>query len=223
MAASSILSNFSDRPLLELRDSGLQFISTQFSNLYSTSAHQIKQTAQRFDGVTINVITQDETVRTGTKRRIAGFEALTGAKVNLTGVPFQNLHNILQKDWSSSASKYDMATILPSSLIDFIDAGFVEDLTARVESDAAIQWEDIAPIFRNFSATYKGRIYSIPLDGDFHMVYYRTDLLKQAGLTPPTNWDEYLAIAKQFHGKDLNKLRGSLQACAPLLKSTCQL
>ncbi len=36
------------------------------------------------------------------------------------------------------------------------------------------------------------------------MVYYRTDLLKQAGLTPPTNWDEYLAIAKQFHGKDLN-------------------
>lgn len=52
-----------------------------------------------------------------------------------------------------------------------------------------------APIFRNFSATYKGRIYSIPLDGDFHMVYYRSDLLKQAGLTPPTNWDEYLAIA----------------------------
>ncbi|MEH2259570.1 extracellular solute-binding protein [Nostoc sp.] len=36
------------------------------------------------------------------------------------------------------------------------------------------------------------------------MVYYRTDLLKQAGLTPPTNWDEYLAIAKRFHGKDLN-------------------
>ncbi|MEH1963792.1 MAG: hypothetical protein V7L05_28940, partial [Nostoc sp.] len=51
---------------------------------------------------------------TCTKRRIAGFEALTGAKVNLTGVPFQNLYNILQKNWSSSASKYDMAIILPS-------------------------------------------------------------------------------------------------------------
>ncbi|MDZ7952407.1 hypothetical protein [Nostoc sp. DedQUE09] len=25
-----------------------------------------------------------------------------------------------------------------------------------------------------------------------------------AGLTPPTNWNEYVAIAKQFHGKDLN-------------------
>jgi multiple sugar transport system substrate-binding protein len=90
-----------------------------------------------------------------------------------------------------------MAIVLPSWLIDFIDAEFVEDLTARVKSDAAIHWEDIAPIFRNFSATYKGRIYSIPLDGDYHMVYYRTDLLKQAGLTPPTTWDEYLAIAPQ--------------------------
>ncbi|MBD2776468.1 hypothetical protein [Iningainema tapete] len=69
--------------------------------------------AQHFDGVTINVITQDETVHTGTKKWIAGFEALTGAKVNLTGVPFKNLYNILQKNWSSSASKYDMAIVLP--------------------------------------------------------------------------------------------------------------
>ncbi len=189
---------------LSLGIPGCSFSSPNSPTVSSPRPTQIKQTAQRFDGVTINVITQDETVRTGTKRRIAGFEALTGAKVNLTGVPFQNLYNILQKNWSSSASKYDMAIILPSWQIDFIDAGFVEDLTARVKSDAAIQWEDIAPIFRNFNATYKGRIYSIPLDGDFHMVYYRTDLLKQAGLTPPTNWDEYLVIAKRFHGKDLN-------------------
>ncbi|MBD2744552.1 extracellular solute-binding protein [Coleofasciculus sp. FACHB-1120] len=176
---------------------GCNFSSPSSQISVAPQPTQNKQTAQRFDGVTINIITQDETVRTGTKRRIAGFEALTGAKVNLTGVTFQNLHNILQKDWSSSASKYDMAIILPSWQIDFIDAGFVEDLTARVKSDAAIQWEDIAPILRNFSATYKGRIYSIPLDEDFHRVYYRSDLLKQAGLTPPTNWDEYLAIAKQ--------------------------
>jgi multiple sugar transport system substrate-binding protein len=157
---------------LSLGVPGCSLVSPNSQISVAPQPTQIKQTAQRFDGVTINVITQDETVRTGTKRRIAGFETLTGAKVNLTGVPFQNLYNTLQKDWSSSASKYDMAVILPSWQIDFIDAGFVEDLTARVKSDAAIQWEDIAPIFRNFSATYKGRIYSIPLDGDFHMVYY---------------------------------------------------
>jgi multiple sugar transport system substrate-binding protein len=44
----------------------------------------------------------------------------------------------------------------------------------------------------------------VPLDGDFQMVYYRTDLLKQANLAPPKTWDDYLAIAKQFQGKDLS-------------------
>ncbi|MEG3895406.1 MULTISPECIES: extracellular solute-binding protein [unclassified Microcoleus] len=177
------------------------------NNAQTASSPQPTQSnlsSQRFDGVTINVITHDEAIHTGTERHIAGFEALTGAKVNLTPVPFKNLYDILQKNWSGNNSKYDMAVILPQWLIDLIDAGYLEDLTARVKSDAALKWEDIAPIFRNVSATYKGRTYSIPLDGDFHMVYYRSDLLKEAGLTPPETWDEYLAYAKRFHGKDLN-------------------
>ncbi|MEH1785859.1 extracellular solute-binding protein [Nostoc sp.] len=170
----------------------------------SPQPSQNNSTAQRFDGVTINVITHDEAIYTGTKRHIAEFEALTGAKVNLTGIPFKNLYTTLQNNWSGKNSKYDMAVILPQWLIDFIDAGYLEDLTARVKTDTALRWEDIAPVFRNVSATYKGRIYSIPLDGDFHMVYYRTDLLKEAGLTPPETWEQYLALAKRFHGKDLN-------------------
>jgi multiple sugar transport system substrate-binding protein len=161
-------------------------------------------TPQRFDGVTINVITHDGAQKTATKRHIAGFEALTGAKVNLMSVAFKDLYNILQKNWSGKNSNYDIAIVLPQWLIDFINAGYLEDLSDRKKSDVALQWEDIAPLFRNFGATYKGRTYAIPLDGDFHMIYYRTDLLKEAELTPPGTWDEYLAIAKKFHGKDLN-------------------
>lgn len=170
----------------------------------SPAASQAAASPQRFDGVTISVITHDAAVHTGVERNIAGFEALTGAKVKLTGVPVRDFYQILQTNWSSTTSEYDAAVILPQWLIDFITAGYLEDLTARVKADAALQWNDITPIFRNVSATYKKRIYSIPLDGDFHMVYYRSDLLKQAGLTPPQTWEDYLAIAKQFHGKDLN-------------------
>ena len=67
-----------------------------------------------------------------------------------------------------------------------------------------MKWDDIGPFFRDFSATYQGSVYTIPLDGDFHMVYYRTDILGDAGVEPPKTWDEYLAIAEQFHGQDLN-------------------
>ena len=35
------------------------------------------------------------------------------------------------------------------------------------------------------------------------MVYYRSDLID----TPPTTWDEYLTVAAEFHGQDLNERR----------------
>ena len=60
------------------------------------------------------------------------------------------------------------------------------------------------PFFRNFSATYGGKTYLVPLDGDFHMLYYRTDVLDKAGLKPPKTWDEYLEVAKALNGKDFN-------------------
>jgi len=47
------------------------------------------------------------------------------------------------------------------------NAGYLEDLTPYVGADEAIQWDDIAPFFRDFSAMYSGKIFLIPLDGDF--------------------------------------------------------
>jgi multiple sugar transport system substrate-binding protein len=169
-----------------------------------TTSQPTPSPAQRFDGVTLNLAILQDLMKPTINQRIAGFEALTGAKVNITNIPFPDLYDNLQKNWSGQASKYDMALILPRWSIDLINAGYLEDLTARVKSDAALQWDDVAPFFRNFSTNYQGRTYTIPLDGDFHMVYYRTDLLKAAGLTPPATWDDYLAVAKRFHGKDLN-------------------
>ena len=171
---------------------------TQTTSIATTSP------PQRFDGVTLNWALLQDLIKPTIKQRIARFEALTGAKVNITNISFPDLYDNLQKNWSGTALKYDLAVILPRWSIDLIKQGYLEDLTARVQSDAALQWDDVAPFFRNFSTNYQGRTYAIPLDGDFHMVYYRTDLLKAAGLTPPATWDEYLAVAKRFHGKDLN-------------------
>src|SRR5690606_39704823 len=55
-----------------------------------------------------------------------------------------------------------------------------------------------------YIATYNDSIYVIPLDGDFHMIYYRTDLFEEAGLEAPRTWEDYLAAAAQFNGQDLN-------------------
>jgi multiple sugar transport system substrate-binding protein len=89
-------------------------------------------------------------------------------------------------------------------MVDYVEPGYLEPLTDRVANNAELQWEDIAPFFRDFSASYKGEIYTIPLDGDFQMVYYRTDVLEELGMEPPQTWEDYLAIAEAAHGMDMN-------------------
>ena len=84
------------------------------------------------------------------------------------------------------------------------NGGYLEDLSPRIAKDRAIEWDQIAPFFRNFSAIYNGKTYLVPLDGDFHMLYYRTDVFQKAGLKPPETWDEYLADAKALNGQDFN-------------------
>jgi multiple sugar transport system substrate-binding protein len=161
--------------------------------------------AKPFEGVEINLLTfTGPQIAEPLQRRSPDFEALTGAKINLVVVPFNQLYQQILTDMASGTNDFDAFVFAPQWMVDYIIPGYLEDLTEHVAADADIEWNDIAPFFRDFSATYNGRVYTIPLDGDYHMGYYRTDLLEEAGLEPPRTWDDYLAIARFFHGKDLN-------------------
>ena len=159
----------------------------------------------QFAGVTLNVLTfTGPQIAEPLQRRAPDFEALTGAKVNVVTVPFSDLFQKILTDAATGTNSFDAWVFAPQWLADFVPAGIMEDLTDRVASDPELQWDDIGPFFRDFSATFGGKIRTIPLDGDFHIVYFRTDLLAQEGLNPPETWDDYLNIAKTFNGKDLN-------------------
>jgi multiple sugar transport system substrate-binding protein len=159
----------------------------------------------QFEGVEVNVITfTGPQIAEPLQRRAPEFQKLTGAKINVITVPFADLYQKILTDFTTGTNSYHVIVFAPQWMADYVEPGYLEDLTPRIEADPALQWEDIAPFFRNFSATYGGKIYTIPLDGDFQMVYYRTDLLEAEGLKPPETWEDYLAIAQHFHGKDLN-------------------
>ena len=161
--------------------------------------------AKPFEGVEVNVLTfTGPQIAEPLQRRGPDFTALTGAKINVSTVPFNELYQKLLTDMATGTNSFDAFVFAPQWMVDYIVPGYLEDLTPRIEADEAIEWEDVAPFFRDFSASYEGSIYTIPLDGDFHMGYYRTDLLEEAGLEPPKTWDEYLEVAKTFHGQDLN-------------------
>ena len=158
-----------------------------------------------FEGVTVNVVTfTGPQIAEPLQRRAPDFNEMTGATVNVTTVPFSDLYTKLLTDWATGTNSIDAAVFAPQWMSDYIAGGYLEDLTDRVAADAALEVDDIAPFFRDFSQQYQGRTYMLTLDGDFHMMYYRTDVLEEAGIEPPKTWDDYLAAAKALHGKDMN-------------------
>jgi multiple sugar transport system substrate-binding protein len=160
---------------------------------------------KKYDGVTVNIVTfTGPQIAEPLQRRAPDFQKLTGATVNVITVPFSDLYQKVLTDFATGTNSYDAAVFAPQWMVDYIEPGYLEDLTAKVKADTALKWDDIGTFFRDFSATYSGKVYTIPLDGDFQMVYYRSDLLKEAGISAPKTWDDYLAIAKAFQGKDLD-------------------
>ena len=157
--------------------------------------------AKPFEGVEVNILTfTGPQIAEPLQRRGPDFEAMTGAKINVITVPFSDLYQKILTDAATGTNSFDAWVFAPQWMVDYVVPGYVEDLTDRIANDPDIAWDDIAPFFRDFSASYADKIYTIPLDGDFHMGYYRSDLID----TPPKTWEEYLEVAKTFHGQDLN-------------------
>lgn len=159
---------------------------------------------KEFDGVTVNLITQSGAIQEPLQRRAPDFQELTGAQINVIAVPFSDLYQRVLTDWASGTNSVDAAVFAPQWMVDYIAGGYLEDLTARVEADPAIEQDDVGAFFRDFSERYDGKIYMKTFDGDFHMLYYRKDLLEEAGLEVPRTWDEYLEVAAALHGQDMN-------------------
>jgi len=159
---------------------------------------------KKFAGVTVNAITfSGPQIAEPMQRRGKEFSEMTGATINVVTVPFADLYQKILNDFATGTNSFDVIVFAPQWMVDYIEPGYLEDLTDRVKADPDLQWDDIGLFFRDFSATYNGRIYTIPLDGDFQMVYYRTDIAKELGLQPPQTWDDYIAFAKAVSEKKL--------------------
>lgn len=138
------------------------------------------------------------------QRRGVEFTAKTGIPVNVTVVPFSDLYQKILTDLATGTNAFDVYVFAPQWMVDYVEPGYLEPLTDRVANSEELQWEDIGAFFRDFSASYKGDVYTIPLDGDFQMVYYRTDVAAELGLDPPQTWDDYLVFAEAANGMDMN-------------------
>ena len=181
-------------------------ISRVFSAaVLSTAVLAGSATAQEFEGVTVNVLTRPGYVIAGPLiERGKDFEAMTGAKIVVTEVPFAEIFPKIQNDWATGTNSIDVGVFAAGWGVELDAAGLLEDLDPYIAKDDNIKLDDIAPYFREFGQKVGGKTKLLMVDGDFQMVYYRTDVLSDAGLEPPKTWEDYLEVASKIHGKDMN-------------------
>ncbi len=157
------------------------------------------------EGVTVNLLTRPGPVIAGRlEQRGEEFKEMTGATINVATVPFADLFQKLVTDWQTGTNSIDVGVFASGWAVEMVDAGLLADLSDFVAADDKIDMDDIAPYFREFNQKIDGKTYLITIDGDFQMVYYRTDVLEAAGLEPPRTWEEYLSVAEAVHGQDMN-------------------
>ncbi len=161
--------------------------------------------AGEYDGVTINILTRPGYVIAGRlAERGKEFEAATGAKIVVNEVPFAEIFPKIQTDWTTGTNSIDVGVFAAGWGVELAGAGLLEDLDPYIAKDTKLDAADIAPYFREFGQKVGGKTMMLMVDGDFQMVYYRKDVLDAAGLQPPKTWEDYLAVAKAIHGKDMN-------------------
>lgn len=104
---------------------------------------------------------------------------------------FHDLLSQKLKNRSRDVDVFFMDVIWPP---EFASAGWVMPLDELLSPSEKERFIDGAFM----AASYKGKVYGIPLFIDSGMLYYRKDLLKKYGFDPPETWQEMVEQAKRI-------------------------
>ncbi|MBF2005051.1 MAG: ABC transporter substrate-binding protein [Chlorogloeopsis fritschii C42_A2020_084] len=132
---------------------------------------------------------------------IKDFEAKNpGIRINLVEGP--NATNLLEDLYTSSfilgESPYDLVNMDIIWTPKFAAAGWLLPLDDRISKEelAAFSPKDVE------GGRYQDKLYRIPMRSDVGVLYYREDLLKEAGFKPPETFADLMQISQALQKKD---------------------
>lgn len=132
------------------------------------------------------------------------------ANKNIT-VDLQNqtgYKELQQKITATTTSPKDLPTLTqayPDWMFNPISDGLVADLSEFTKS--LKDYDDILEGFRK-GTVIDGKVYSIPFNKSTEVLFYNEDAFKKLGLKVPTNMEEVVTVAKEYHKKTGNPAFG---------------
>lgn len=152
--------------------------------------------------VTLNLLMTAPDAQPWKQGMVKDFEAKNpGIRINVIEGP--NAANLLEDLYTSAFilgdSPYDLVNIDVIWTPKFAAAGWLLDLTDRMDEEelAAFSPKDVE------AGRYEGKLYRIPIRSDVGMLYYREDLLKEAGYEPPETFEDLLKISQALQKEGL--------------------
>src|SRR5260370_4387380 len=145
----------------------------------------------QYQGVTLNVASQNDQFATVLAAMAPKFQELTGAKVNVDILSYPELLTKITADYVGHTKGYDIATVDVVWSGQFAQAGYTVDLTNWIKRDAAeIKVDDIYPSLIAALGGYKVKQVAFPFAPYANVLAYRKDLYEAAGLKPPPTMAE---------------------------------
>lgn len=125
------------------------------------------------------------------------FEQAFGCTLHLKALSLDELHQEVLQNAARKRSLFDIVAVNLPRLGEFAE----KDVLMPLDEVLDIESLDPADFYpEGWKATHwDGRCYGVPAQTTSELLFYRTDLFKEAGLTPPTTTDELLAAARALH------------------------
>jgi N,N'-diacetylchitobiose transport system substrate-binding protein len=120
----------------------------------------------------------------------AAFTEQTGAELNVQFVPWGSAHDQFVTSIAGETTP-DVAEVGTTWTPEFADAGALVDLSGQVEQ-AGLDGEYVDGLTE--AGTYDEGLYGVPWYAGVRSIVYRTDLFEEAGVEPPTTWDELVEV-----------------------------
>jgi multiple sugar transport system substrate-binding protein len=160
----------------------------------------------------LNVFLSPSPSSTAIQSFIPAFEKATGHKVNVTEVPYGEMHQKLMLAVQLKQGQYDVAQFDNSFLTPMGAAGTLMPLDDKIAASAEYDINDFSKGQQDYGK-YKGQTLGLTLSTEPFIQWYRTDIYEALGLKPATTWDEYKANAKAV--KESGKGDGAIFGFGP--------
>ncbi|NDJ77886.1 MAG: extracellular solute-binding protein [Chloroflexi bacterium] len=193
-----------------LRTAGAALGALSISRTLSLRPAAHAQARRQVDGVRVLVLANPYGVML--EHVIEQFTAQTGIAVNLeilSGVEL--LDRVFNPD-AVDAAGADVFTVDQPWLGEFVENDRLLPLDDFVRADGDVALDDFIPQVLHSLCTYRGQLWTLPIDTYCEGVMYRTDLFEALGLAAPPadpdgardwTWTRYLDTVQQLHGVEL--------------------